>query len=119
MGLSTYLGNTAADAARGLALRMDHGTQYTADHFLNPIRFWGITPRFAFVAEPETHGVAERFNRTLKEQPISGRLFANLNAVRAAVDAFVRRYNAHWRLEKLRFQTPLEARQAALSKEAA
>ncbi len=119
MGLSTYLGNTAADAGRGLALRMDHGTQYTSDHFLNQIRFWGITPSFAFVAEPQTNGVAERFNRTLKEQAIYGRIFANLIEVREAVDAFVKRYNAHWRLEKLGFQTPLEARQTVLSKEAA
>jgi transposase InsO family protein len=119
MGLTAYLGSTAADAGRGLALRMDHGTQYTADHFLNQIRFWGITPSFAFVAEPETNDVAERFNRTLKEQAIYGRIFRNLEEVREAVDAFVKRYNAHWRLEKLGFQTPLEARQAALRQEAA
>lgn len=98
---------------------MDHGTQYTSDHFLKQIRFWGITPSFAFVAEPETNGVAERFNRTLKEQAVYGRIFATVEDVRAAVDEFVTRYNAHWRLEKLAFQTPLEARQAALSKEAA
>lgn len=119
MGLAGHIGHTAAQAARGLALRMDHGTQYTSDHFLNQIRFWGITPSFAFVAEPETNGVAERFNRTLKEQAIYGRIFATVEDVRAAVDAFVTRYNAHWRLEKLGFQTPLETRQAALSKEAA
>ncbi len=39
--------------------------------------------------------------------------------VREAADDFVKRYNAHWRLEKLGFQTPLEARQAALCQEAA
>jgi hypothetical protein len=31
---------------------MDHGTQYLSDHFQNQIKFWGITPSFAFVAEP-------------------------------------------------------------------
>ncbi len=46
-------------------LRMDHGTQYTADDFLNQARFWGIAPSVAFVAEPQINGVAERFNRTL------------------------------------------------------
>lgn len=118
MGLNTALGSTAANVGRGLALRMDHGTQYTSDHFLNQIRFWGIMPSFAFVAEPATNGVAERFNRTLKEQAIHGRIFANLNAVREAIEAFVKRYNAHWRLEKLGFQSPLEARQTASSQEA-
>lgn len=119
MGLKTYLGDTGADIARGLSLRMDHGTQYTSDHFLNQIRFWGITPSFAFVAEPETNGVAERFNRTLKEQAIYGRIFRNTEDVRAVIDDFVNHYNAHWRLEKLGFQTPLEARHAISQQEAA
>jgi transposase InsO family protein len=82
---------------------MDHGTQYMADHFLNQVKFWGIAPSFAFVAEPQTNGVAERFNRTLKEQAIYGRVFRNIKEVRCAVAEFVERYNAHWRLEKLDF----------------
>ena len=28
-------GSVEADVARGLALRMDHGSQYLSDHFLN------------------------------------------------------------------------------------
>ena len=28
------LGSVAADVAHGLALRMDHGSQYLSDHFL-------------------------------------------------------------------------------------
>jgi len=55
-GLHTEFGATGADAGRGLALRMDHGTQYTADDFLNQVKFWGIAPSFAFVAEPQTNG---------------------------------------------------------------
>ena len=42
---------------------MDHGSQYLSDHFTNQIKFWGIQPSYAFVAEPQTNGVAERFNR--------------------------------------------------------
>ena len=49
-----------ARVARGLALRMDHGSQYLSDHFLNQLRYWGIHPSFAFVEEPETNGVVER-----------------------------------------------------------
>ena len=29
-------------------------------------RAWGMTPSFAFVGEPQTNGVVERFFRTLK-----------------------------------------------------
>lgn len=118
-GLQTEFSATGADAGRGLTLRMDHGTQYTADDFLNQIRFWGIAPSFAFVAEPQTNGVAERFNRTLKEQVIHGRIFRNLEEVRKAVTEFKDRYNRHWRLEKLGFMSPLEARQAYAIRKAA
>ena len=110
-GLRQMYGSVEADVARGLALRMDHGSQYLSDHFLNQIKYWGIRPSFGFVEEPETNGVAERWNRTLKEQAIYGRVFQNLDDVRAAVADFVERYNQSWRLEKLRYLTPIEARE--------
>ena len=110
-GLGRRYGSVAADVARGLALRMDHGSQYLSDHFLNQVRYWGIRPSFGLLEEPETNGVVERWNRTLKEQAIHGRVFRNLADVRAAVAEFVERYNQSWRLEKLGYQTPVEARE--------
>ncbi|MGF6368013.1 transposase InsO family protein [Paraburkholderia sp. RAU6.4a] len=82
-----------ADAGHGLSLRMDHGSQCTSDDFRGQIRFWGIAPSYAFVAEPQTNGVAERFNRTMKEQAIHGRIFKDLEEVRAAAIAFKDRCN--------------------------
>lgn len=110
-GLQRIYGSVDPEVARGLSLRMDHGSQYLSDHFQKQIRYWGITPSFGFVEEPETNGVAERFNRTLKEQAIHGRVFLNIEEVREAVTKFVKEYNAHWRPEKLEFKTPVEARQ--------
>ena len=110
-GLGRLYGSVEADVARGLARRMDHGSQYLSDHFLTQVRYWGIHPSFGFLEEPETNGVVERWNRTLKEQAIYGRVFQNLADVRAAVAAFVERYNQCWRLEKLAYRTPLEARE--------
>ena len=110
-GLRRRCGSVEADAARGLALRMDHGSQYLSDHFLNQVRYWGIRPSFGLREEPETNGVVERWNRTLKEQAVYGRMFRNLADVRAAVAEFVERYNRCWRLEKLAYRTPLEARE--------
>jgi len=75
MALARLYGSTAAGAARGLSLRMDHGTQYLSDHFTNQIKFWGIHPSYSFVAEPQGNGVVERFNRTLKEQVVHGRIY--------------------------------------------
>ena len=37
-GLRRRCGSVEADAGRGLALRMDHGSQYLSDHFLNQVR---------------------------------------------------------------------------------
>lgn len=109
-GLTRAYGALGADIGRGLQLRMDHGTQYLSDHFLNQVRHWGLTPSFAFVEQPQTNGVAERFNRTLKEQVIHGRIFRTVEDLRVAVGTFVERYNAQWRVEKLGFLTPTEAR---------
>ena len=108
MGLAGLYGSTAAGAARGLALRMDHGSQYLSDHFTNQIKFWGIQPSYAFVAEPQTNGVAERFNRTLKEQIIHGRIYRNIAELRDAVRDFVELYNAQWIVEKNGYLTPLK-----------
>jgi len=103
-------GAVCRDIARGIELRMDHGTQYLPDHFLNQIRFWGLAPSFAFAEEPKTNGVAERFNRTLKEQAIHGHVFTNIHEVPTAVRAFVEVYNEHWRIEKLGFRSPAQMR---------
>jgi transposase InsO family protein len=62
-------------------------------------------------ARAQTNGVAERFNRTLKEQAINGRIFKNLDEVRRAVAVFVERYNAEWLVETLGFVSPPMARE--------
>lgn len=109
MALTSRFGSVSADAARGLALRMDNGPQYLSDHFQNQIKFWGIAPSFAFVAEPETNGVAERFYRTLKEQVIYGRTYRTIEELRVAIADFIERYNKYWLVEKLGFKSPLQA----------
>lgn len=118
-GLERIYGSVDAEAARGLSLRMGHGSQYLSDHFQQQIRFWAFTLSFGFVEEPETNGVAERFNRTLKEQALHGKIFRHIEEVRAAVGEFVERYNTQWRVEKLDFKTPVEARNTHAPRQAA
>ena len=109
-GVLAEFGAVGPDVARGLRLRIDHGTQYLADHFQNQIKYWGIAPSFAFLAEPETNGVVERFFRTLREQVLHGRTYRTLAEVKEAVGAFIERYNESWLLEKLGYQSPRQAR---------
>ena len=96
----------APHAARGIELRHDHGSQYLTDFFQSNARHHGFVPSFALLGEPETNGVVERFHRTLKDQIIHGRTYANLAQLRAALAAFVHLYNHHWHLEKLHCQSP-------------
>jgi transposase InsO family protein len=110
MAVRQQFGHFCADAARGLALRHDHGSNFMADHFQKQARFWGISPSYAFVGQPETNGVIERFFRTMKEQAIHGRVFQTIDEVRDAVRAFAALYNAEWLIEKNGYRSPLDAR---------
>ena len=76
-GLRRLYGSVEADVACGLALRMDHGSQYLSDHVLHQIRYWGIRPSFGFLEEPETNGVVERWNRTPQSKGSTGGSFGH------------------------------------------
>ena len=110
--LQRIFGSTQAEVARGVHLRHDHGSQYLTDYFQGCSRFHGFTPSLALVGEPQTNGVVERFNRTLKEQIIHGHTYKNCTQLQAALRTFADLYNHQWRLEKLRYRTPVETRQA-------
>jgi transposase InsO family protein len=112
MAVRNVFGHVSPSAARGVALRHDHGSAFLAEHFHNQIRFWGMTPSYAFVGEPETNGVIERFFRTLKEQIVHGRIYQTIDEVRHAVRDFVARYNAEWLIEKNGLRSPSDARAA-------
>jgi putative transposase len=112
MAVRNVFGHVSPSAARGLALRHDHGSAFLAEHFHHQIRFWGMTPSYAFVGEPETNGVIERFFRTLKEQIVHGRIYQTIDQVREAVRDFVARYNNEWLIEKNGLRSPSDARAA-------
>ena len=109
-GVKEMYGSLSKGAATGLKLRIDNGSQYTSDYFLQQIAHLGIKNSFGLVRQPETNGVAERFHRTLKEQAINGRIFRNIDELREAVRKFVAIYNEKWLVAKRGYQSPLEAR---------
>ena len=110
VAVKSAFGSVGADAARGVLLRLDHGSAFMADYFQNQLTFFGMAPSFAFVRQPETNGVAERFIRTLKEQIVFGRIYQDIEQVRAAVRAYFERYNQHWLLAKNGYRSPAETR---------
>ena len=111
-GLDRRYGSLDADVARALAFR--HGSAVVSTCQTTSSSKSGIggsTPASVLSRNSETNGLAARRNRTLKEQAIHGRIFQNLEAVRAAVADFAERYNQTWRLEKLGYHTPIETRE--------
>jgi transposase InsO family protein len=112
MAVRQQFGHLSPGAARGLALRHDHGSNFMADAFQKQVRFWGMAPSYAFIGEPETNGVIERLFRTLKEQAIHGRIFQTIEDVRDAVRTFVARYNDEWLVEKNGYRSPAHMRAA-------
>ena len=110
MAVRERFGQLGAGAARGLALRHDHGSNFMSDVFQQQIRFWGMSPSYAFVGEPETNGCIERLFRTLKEQVVHGRVFRTIDEARDAIRTFVSRYNAEWLVEKNGHRSPADMR---------
>lgn len=106
MAVRQQFGHLGRGAARGLALRHDHGSAFMAEDFQNQIKAWGAAPSYAFVGQPETNGVIERFFRTFKEQVVHGRIFQTIDDFRDAVRDFVARYNTEWLIEKNNWLSP-------------
>ena len=112
-------GSFAENIACGVKIRHDHRSQFVSDDFRNEVAFLGIEFSPAFVREPEGNGCIERFFRTLKEQLLWVRDFTTLEELAGALAEFRHRYNDHWLLERLSFQSPRQARQMLLAREAA
>jgi putative transposase len=113
-GVRRCFGAFGKDAARGLAVRHDHGSQYMADAFQKELRFLGIESSPAFVRAPEGNGCAERFIRTLKENLLWVRTFDTVEELRRALLEFRDTYNATWLIERHGFRPPDAVRQDRL-----
>lgn len=103
-------GTVGKDAARGVTLRCDHGSQFTSARYVNEANHLGCSISYAFVGQPECNGVIERWHRTLKEQLLWTRTWQTADEVRDAVLAFVQRYNQHWLIQRHGHRSPSTVR---------
>ena len=114
-GVRHAFGTFGKEIARGLRLRCDWGPQYTANAWINEVKWLGMTIAPSYVGEPECNGVIERFMRTLKEQCIYLHRFRSLEEARRIIGGFIERYNTEWLIERLGYRTPAAVRAAALA----
>ena len=113
-GVREYFGGFAPQAAQGLALRHDHGSQYMSHDFQEEIAFLGITSSPAFVRAPEGNGCAERFVRILKENLLWVKDFSTVEELRQALIDFKHIYNENWIIQRHGYKTPAQVRQEQL-----
>ena len=109
-GMLCHFGRIEQDAAKGLSLRHDHGSNYMSADFQDEIAFLGIESSPSFVRQPEGNGVAERFIRTLKENFLWVHTFDTIEELRRALQDFVAHYNATWLVARHGYRTPNQIR---------
>ncbi len=103
-------GSVEEGIASGLAVRHDHGSQFTSHRYQAELSLLGIESSPSFVRAPEGNGVAERFFRTLKEQLLWVHDFKTVADLAAALEDFRVRYNQSWLLGRHGHRTPVEVR---------
>ena len=94
MGLARLYASTSAGAARGLALRMDHGSQYLSDHFHQPDQVLVSSTRRAATphrrtAPDQRHRREVAIARSKESRSSHGRIYRNIAELRNAVRGFV------------------------------
>ena len=105
-----HYGSSASQAASGLVLRHDNGSQYTSSYFQQELRFLGIGSSPAHVRKPEGNGAAERFIPTLKEQLLWVQHFDTMVEPERGLQAFKQRYHEQWLVSKHEHRTLQQAR---------
>ncbi len=109
-GVVERFGGVEKDAAQGLSIRHDHGSQYMSHDFQKEITWLGAASSPAFVRAPEGNGCAERFIRTLKENLLWVTTFRTVEELRLALIEFRRTYNEHWLIERHGHRSPAQFR---------
>ena len=111
-GLRRIRGCVSKDIGNGIAIRHDWGPQYIANDFKKELQFFGLRNSPAFVHEPQTNGVIERFFKTLKMECLWIENFRDVEHARDVVGRWMETYNTQWLIERHGHRTPREVRQA-------
>lgn len=93
-----------------IEMRTDHGPQYTGDDAHQLCTRWNVDHTFAPVGRPTGNAVAERFIQTMKIEVIWTRDWESAEELRAALSAWLIKYNHERPHQSLGWLTPAEKR---------
>ena len=106
-GLRKIRGTTGEGLGQGIAIRHDWGSQYTSA--LISQKFFGLKNSPAFVHEPQTNGVIERFFKTLKMECLWLEDFQDVDHARQIVGRCMELYNTQCLIERHGHRTPVSS----------
>lgn len=92
----------------GLELRTDHSPQYTGDDAHQLCTRWHLDHTFAPVGKPTGNAVAERFIQTMKIEVIWTQDWESADQLRAALEAWLTKYDTERPHQALGWLTPAE-----------
>ncbi len=118
-GLRRIRGAVGQDIGQGIAIRHDWGPQYISHDFKTELKFFGLKNSPAFVHEPQTNGVIERFFKTLKMECLWLEDIQDVDHARQVVGRWMELYNTQWLIGRHGHRTPREVREALESQYAA
>lgn len=98
----------------------DQGVQYASGHYTELLADGDILISMSRRGNPYDNAKAERFMRTLKEEEVHGRAYANVEEARGQIGKFLEQtYNRQRLHSALRYVTPEEFEQAGKAVESA
>jgi putative transposase len=93
-------------------LRSDNGLIFQSRRFRAACRDYRLRQEFITPYSPEQNGLIERFFRSLKEECVWQRTFADFAEARRAIAAWIGWYNADRPHQALGYRSPLQFRAA-------
>ena len=112
--LRTAFGSPAK-VPRGVELRTDHAAQFTSAEAMKLATTWRLEHTFAPKGRPTGNSIVERVIRTLKEELLWTRDWADADEVAEAVRDWMERYNRRRPHQSLDWSTPAEYRASRLA----
>lgn len=94
-------------------IRVDNGSEFTSEVFVNWAQAHGIRIDYTQPGCPYQNAYIERFNRTYRDDILDSYIFNNLNEVKQLTKEWIELYNNERPHDSLNDMTPVEFRDAA------